>query len=307
MSSAAHNAKHKVAQWIFDRHMKWRLKELLSADRSVVFLEYPIQPLPRYGESRPPHVKLSSVLSARDSVYRQTLLDLATFASQLERIPEEAEASGQCCWNNIFFSAMDAIALYGILGTKKPARYFEVGSGNSTRFARRAINDLGLATEITSIDPAPRAGIDALCSRVIRQPLESVDTGIFEELQAGDVLFIDNSHCVFQNSDVTVFFLDVLPALKPGIYLHIHDIFLPFDYPSIWVDRHYSEQYLLATHLLANPRTEPILPLAYLSRQEWATSLIDRIWGGPMFQRTFEHYRRLTGGYTGVSFWMVTG
>jgi hypothetical protein len=83
MSSVADKAKHKIVQWIFNRHMRWRLKELLATDHSVVFLEYPILPRSRYGESMPPHAKLASVLSARNSVYRQTLLEIAEFADKL--------------------------------------------------------------------------------------------------------------------------------------------------------------------------------------------------------------------------------
>src|SRR5260370_713340 len=81
---------------------------------------------------------------------------------------------------NIYFSALDAIALYGLLGLRKPSRYLEVGSGNSTMFARRAIRDLGLGTQITSIDPQPRAEIDALCDRVVRTRLEEFDLALFD-------------------------------------------------------------------------------------------------------------------------------
>jgi hypothetical protein len=270
----------------------------------AVVLEYPIRPVPRYGESKPAHAKLAQLLSAHDGIYREVLLEIGGFLEQLKGIPEHTAIPSECYWNNTYFSGLDAIALYGLLGWKKPARYFEVGSGNSTKFARRAIQDLGLATTVTSIDPAPRADIDPLCDRIVRQPLEDVDIGIFGQLAAGDVLMIDNSHRAFQNSDVTAFFLDVLPALKPGVFVHLHDIFLPFDYPSLWADRHYSEQYLLAAHLLSNPDADVILPLAYLSKQEWALSLVNRIWTEPIFQRTFERYRGVTSGYNGVSFWM---
>jgi Methyltransferase domain len=284
--------------------MRCRVNDLLAPEYAVL-LEYPIHAMPRYGDSKPAHPKLASVLAAHEPTYRETMLEIGAFAEKLARIPETAENSSRCSWDNTFFSSMDAIALYGILGSKKPTRYFEVGSGNSTKFARRAIEDLSLCTMITSIDPAPRAEVDELCDRVVRQPLEDVDTDIFEQLQAGDVLFVDNSHRAFQNSDVTVFFLDVLPDLKPGIFVHLHDIFLPFDYPAIWVNRYYSEQYLLATRLLTHPEiADLILPMAYLSTQAWANDLMNEIWAAPIFQRAFERYRGLTGGYTGVSFWM---
>src|SRR5690606_30946570 len=93
--------------------------------------------------------------------------------------------------------------------------------------------------------------IDMICDNVFREPLEDVGLEIFDALGAGDILYIDNSHRAFMNSDVTVVFLDILPRLKPGVLVQIHDVTLPYDYPEVWIDRHYSEQYLLAAWLLA--------------------------------------------------------
>ena len=95
--------------------------------------------------------------------------------------------------------------------------------------------------------------MDAVCDTVIRQPLETLDTaGIIENLQAGDILFVDGSHRCFTNSDVTVVFLEILPRLQPGVLVHFHDILLPYDYPPAWSRRYYSEQYLLACWLLGS-------------------------------------------------------
>lgn len=146
-----------------------------------------------------------------------------------------------------------------------PQKYYEIGSGNSTKFARKAINDYNLSTKIVSFDPQPRSEINDLCDAIFRQPVEEVDLKIFDDLESGDILFVDNSHRIFTNSDVTVFFLDILPRLKPGVLVHIHDIFLPFDYPPFWQDRYYSEQYILAAYLLAeSSKLEIILPNAFI-------------------------------------------
>ena len=124
----------------------------------------------------------------------------------------------------------------------------------------RARRDGGLSTHLTSIDPAPRAEIDALCDEVIRAPLEGADLGILGRLQPGDMLFFDGSHRVFMNADTVAFFLDVLPALPPGVIVGVHDIRLPDDYPPEFAERWYSEQYLLACWLLAeSPRVKPLL------------------------------------------------
>lgn len=228
----------------------------------------------------------------------------------MECIAEDADdtAAGEPYWQNSYFSSLDAICLYGLIALRKPSRYFEVGSGHSTRFARRAIRDCGLQTQIVSIDPAPRSEIDALCDRVVRLPLERADPSLFDELEAGDVLFIDNSHCVFTNSDATVFFLEVLPRIKPGVMVHIHDVFWPFDYPSAWSKRYYSEQYLLAAYLLAGPadRLQVILPLAYLGLHPVAGDYINRTWNRGVFQSAFARSRNGTGGYIGTSFWAVS-
>jgi hypothetical protein len=142
------------------------------------------------------------------------------------------------------------VAIYSFLVQRNPRTYLEVGSGHSTEFARRAINDHSLRTQVVSIDPAPRAGIDRICDRVVRSPLEQADLSVFRDLSAGDVVYIDNSHRSFMNSDVTVFFLDVLPDLPLGVLIGIDDIYLPDDYPWAWQYRYYSEQYLLAAYLL---------------------------------------------------------
>jgi len=281
--------------------------ERLAAPRYRVTLEYPIDPRPRYGEGRPPHRELATLISSRDDAYGATLQDLNRFESNLAAIPEapDERRRGEPHWNNSYFSALDAIALYGLIGVLRPQRYLEIGSGHSTKFARRAIRDLSLSTIVTSVDPSPRAEIDALCNRVVRHPLEQLDTSMFNELGAGDVLFLDSSHRVFTNSDVTVFFLEVLPRLNRGVILHIHDVFLPFDYPGAWSSRHYSEQYLLAAYLLAGyPALEVLLPLAYIDRHPALGALVTASWKREVFQQAFARYRQPAGGYRGTSFWL---
>lgn len=298
--------KNRVLKAVFDRYMSWRLQDLVHPEYPVI-LEYPIHPEPRYGEGKPAHPEIGSLLGQNDEAYRSTLAVLSEFSENLSQITETGKATtpGEPHWDNTFFSALDAIALYGFLGSIKPSRYVEVGSGNSTKFARRAVRDLALNTQIISVDPSPRAEVDALCDRVVREPLETVDTALFDELEAGDMLFVDSSHRVFENSDVTVFFLEILPRLKSGVTVHLHDIFLPFDYPRLWMDRHYSEQYLLAAYLLAGySRFEVLLPLAYISQHPVTGAFVNKTWGQPLFQRAFSRNRQNTGGYIGTSFWL---
>jgi len=298
--------KRRAVQTVFDRFMRWRLPDLLQPDYPVI-LKYPVRPQPRYGDGKPPHTELAAFFARHDAAYLDTLRALATRTEPLTRVEDTQQnvSPGDPHWHNIFFSALDAIALYGLLGMRAPARYVEIGSGHSTRFARRAVEDFGLRTEIVSVDPHPRAEIDAICDRVIRQPLEDVDTAMLTGLAAGDMLFLDSSHVTFENSDVTVFFLEVLPRLRAGVTVHIHDIFLPFDYPREWTDRHYSEQYLLAAYLLGGAnRVRIVLPLAHVSRQPQLAAAVDALWPHPRFQHAFADYRQLTGGYLGTSLWL---
>src|SRR5690606_38556794 len=136
---------------------------------------------------------------------------------------------------------------------RRPARYVEVGSGQSTKVVRRAVADGDLPTWVRSIDPQPRAEVDGLCHEVLRAPLETVDlAAAFGDLAAGDVVFFDGSHRVLPGSDCVAFFLDVLPALPAGVLVGIHDVYLPDDYPPGFFELWWSEQYVLAATLLAD-------------------------------------------------------
>ena len=121
-------------------------------------------------------------------------------------------------------------------------RIVEVGSGHSTRFMARAIRDGGLSTELVSIDPAPRAAIDGTGTTLIRSTVQRAGLAPFSPLASGDILFIDSSHILMPGTDVDFLFNRVLPGLTRGVLVHVHDIFLPDDYPPEWEWRGYNEQ-----------------------------------------------------------------
>jgi hypothetical protein len=220
--------------------------------------------------------------------------------ARLQSIPVHAPRdSPEPRWINGALPGLDAAVLYAIVADQRPTTYLEVGSGHSTKFARRACSDHDLATRIVSIDPAPHTEIDDLCDEVIRAGLEDVDLATFDRLDAGDILFVDNSHRCFQNSDVTVAFLDVLPRLRPGVLVHFHDVFLPDDYPPEIVDQLYSEQYLLAAALLADgPNLEVVLPAWFVSADPELAPILEPLWSHPAFDDVQRH---------GASFWVRTG
>jgi hypothetical protein len=235
--------------------------DLVNRGRQAVYLDYPVHPEPRYGWGRPSHAALHELIAARRSCYRELVQRIEAVGAGLKEIPVTPRDEGPH-WANGQFSGLDAATLYCLPALFQPARYVEVGSGNSTRFVRRAIRDSCLDTKITSIDPTPRAEVDDICDEVIREPLENVPLDLFERLRENDVVLFDGSHRCFQNSDVTVAFLDILPRLAPGVLVFIHDIYLPDDYPDVVTRRHYSEQYLLAVLLEADAgrRYEILLP-----------------------------------------------
>ncbi len=265
----------------------------------VIALDYAVHPNARYGHGKPPHPELALMIEAARPRCQAAIASWAAFGEHFARIPPHAsDDASQPHWLNGWLPALDAAALYAFIATAKPRRYVEIGSGHSTRFARRAVADHALATTITSIDPHPRAEIDAICDRVVRAGLEDADLSLFGDLSAGDIVFFDGSHRVFTNSDVTVFFLEVLPRLAPGVLVQVHDIYLPDDYPPHLRERYYSEQYLLAAYLLgARGRVEIMLPNAFVTGDADLRGMIEQQWDTPELRALERH---------GASFWFRT-
>ena len=268
-------------------------------DTQLILLDYPIRPTPRYGYGKPPHPKLYEIISRNRNTYKNALKRFLRFKEYFLKIPlRNANNSQEPCWINEWLPGLDSIALYSILCLNNPKRYFEIGSGYSTKFARKAILDHNLRTKITSIDPHPRDEIDSICDAVIRQPLEDADLSVFDELETGDILYVDGSHYCFMNSDATVVFLDILPRLRSGVFLEFHDIILPYDYPPEWEKRYYSEQYLLAAYILAEGnKFNIVLPNAFISKDPELSHILYPLWDNPEMGGVERH---------GGSFWIET-
>ena len=271
-----------------------------------ILIDYPVTPKVRQGWGKPPHREIDALLKKHEGNFRHLLEEGRKLGPWLDKI-DSASQGLEPFWSNIWFTGLDAMALYTMLATNKPAQLIEIGSGNSTKFARRAIKDHALPTRIISIDPQPRAEIDALCDEFVRAPLEDSVENLAQRLKAGDILFFDGSHRSFQNSDVTVFFLEVLPRLAAGVIVHIHDIFLPNDYPEQWAARYYSEQYVLAAWLLGGGAGSEILfASAYVGLSETLRQPVESL-AGAAYQRGLTHNLHATGGAKGVSFWLKIG
>lgn len=141
-------------------------------------------------------------------------------------------------WDQSWFPRLDGAAAYAICKRHQPKQMIEVGSGHSTRMLACAAP----AANITCIDPQPRADIAALGVDVKPRVLEEADTEAFAGLEAGDIAFFDSSHLLWPGSDVDMIYNRILPVLKPGVLIHIHDILLPDPYPQDWAWRGYTEQ-----------------------------------------------------------------
>ena len=272
----------------------------LSPKFQNLFSEYKIDFKPRYGYGKPAHELLLRIIDKNRSEYEEYLESFLKYHSYFSSIKYQKDETNDDlpAWNNNFLPGLDIISLYGIVSIKKPNKYIEIGSGNSTKVVRKAIIDQNLQTHITSVDPYPRANIDHLADKIIREPFENLEdiSFITDELEENDILFIDNSHRCFPNSDVTVCFLDLIPRLKKGVILHIHDIYLPYDYPQFMCERFYSEQYMLATTLLANPdKYRVILPNYFVSEDKQLKKILQPIWDEPNLKNVEQH---------GGSFWM---
>ena len=274
------------------------LYKLLHPRYQKLILEYKVDMKPRYGHGKQAHEGLTAIINENRKVYQSILEEALKHKKSIWAInkSDNEQDSYAPSWNNGFLPGLDIIALYTMLAKFKPAKYIEIGSGNSTKVAKKAIEDLDLKTKITSIDPQPRAEIDALADEVIRQPFEHLDLDLASKLGPGDILFIDNSHRILPNSDSMVFFMEVLPKLKKGVIVHIHDIYLPYDYPQFMCDRFYSEQYGLAFYILANPdRYKTILPNYFISEDKSLASKLAPIWEHENLQGVERH---------GGSYWL---
>lgn len=219
----------------------------------------------------------SEGLTAEEQSYVRPFYEAVEYRQELDKHDLQPR------WWNGCQPALDALSLYCFVAMYRPRNFIEIGSGYSTMFVRRSINDHKLNTKITSIDPQPRANIDIICDTVIRKSLNECDLSVFGQLAAGDILFLDGTHRVFPSSDVTIFFMEVLPHLPKGVIVQVHDICLPYDYSPDLAAQYYSEQYLLGMLLLGDQqkRYNIIFPANFISYHPELSSIVEPLWSDP--------------------------
>jgi hypothetical protein len=264
------NRTQRAISWLQSRTplLAGFLRRLKGYDNQLISLEYRVDNQnPRYGYLRPTHSQLDALCSSKRDEIADRIKGFIKFVPDLSAVTLAGSAMAtDPYWENGWFPILDAISLYGFLRALAPNTFLEIGSGHSTRFARRAVIDGSLPTRIVSVDPHPRANISTLSDSIIPSRLEDTDLSVFDQLGAGDVLLFDGSHRSFVNTDVTVFFLEVLPRLPRGVLVLIHDVYLPYDYPP--GIPFYNEQYLLAAYMIAGNKLELVFPAAYVLRDQ---------------------------------------
>jgi hypothetical protein len=220
----------------------------------------------------------------------------AKFRDEYERLPTKPPAEENRFYvNNTLFGGVDALVAYCMVRHFQPELMIEVGSGFSSLVLGEAA-EKNKCSALLCIEPFPRKflrdGFPTLRS-LIEKNVQDIDLDFFSQLKSGDILFIDSSHTVKMGGDVNYLFLEVLPRLQPGVIVHVHDIFLPFEYRRDWVldeCRFWTEQYLLQAFLAFNSEFEVLMANSYLKHYheedlKAAFPALDRWEGGSFWMR----------------------
>jgi hypothetical protein len=202
----------------------------------------------------------------------QTQFDLLTnfnFSKELLLLSKKNQNNDLFYYSNGAFEEGDSEMLFNIIRYFKPLKIIEIGSGFSTKMMLYALEkNKNVNTEVICIEPYQQKWLDSESRvKLIREKVENIPLSIFESLDNNDILFIDSSHIIRTQGDVLYEFLNILPILKKGVLIHIHDIYTPADYPDELVFEKrflWNEQYLLEAFLSFNDHYEVICSLNYL-------------------------------------------
>jgi predicted O-methyltransferase YrrM len=214
--------------------------------------------------------ELSDVVWARESELPGLELNIGMqlefLANVFPKFRDEYVASAQ---DKVALTAMDALILYCMVRHFRPKLVVEVGSGESTSVLSLATTRNGCG-DIICIDPYSQEKIGRLprVAEVISRRVQDIDWRLFQQLDDGDLLFIDTSHTVKCGGDVNYLCLEVLPRLHKGVLIHFHDIFFPREYPRQWVMgryRFWNEQYLLQALLMFSSGFEILFMTSYMA------------------------------------------
>jgi len=245
------------------RRLRMGLNTLLNIKKQGFFIPYRYADTFPAPETRELYPAVFDVFKSCEPAFEKFLGEMDGYAKIFSEFGKDHPPAPR--WEQDWFPRLDGAAAYKMVRDCKPANIIEVGSGHSTRFMVQAINDGNLDTRFTAIDPAPRADISKLPITIHNDIVQNSRVEIFDQLGSGDILFIDSSHIAMPGSDVDFLFLNILPRLPSGVIVHIHDIFLPHDYPQSWEWRGYNEQQVVAPLLFSG--YEVLFSSQYAARQ----------------------------------------
>jgi len=188
------------------------------------------------------------------------MLATFSFSQELAKTPQEKPDTLDFYLNNGAFESGDAEYWYQLIRSIKPKRIFEVGSGNSTLMAIKAIRknheqEPNYKCKHVCIEPYEMPWLEVTSVSVVRKKIEDVELSFFSELEENDILFIDSSHIIRPQGDVLFEYLELLPTLNKGVIVHVHDIFSPKNYLKEWLEDaviFWNEQYLLEAFMSHN-------------------------------------------------------
>ena len=213
----------------------------------------------------------------REDVALERVEKLSRFSSELDSVAYEQSSPDAAFWfNNGSFTDFDSAALHAVLRDRKPKRYIELGCGFSSFISSHALalnGRDGVPCDAAYVDPEPRRDLNKMLAmgRVVRERVQALPLDFFTRLEANDVLFIDTSHVLKVQSDVTRLLIEIIPSLASGVWIHFHDVFSPYDYPADFVGMKIrltcNEQYALECFLTGGKRCEVMLPLYLLWRE----------------------------------------
>ncbi|MCP8689157.1 class I SAM-dependent methyltransferase [Marinobacterium sedimentorum] len=205
------------------------------------------------------------------------LLGKLVLAFELEDLSNTKLDDKTFYFGNGAFESGDAEYLYQIIRYLKPSKVYEIGSGNSTLIAAKAIlkntqGDSGYKCKHLCVEPYEMPWLEETGVEVVREKVEELPISFFSELGENDILFIDSSHIIRPQGDILFEYLELLPTLRKGVIVHVHDIFSPRNYPANWMQdevKFWNEQYILEAFLSHNSSWEIIGALNYLHHQHY--------------------------------------
>jgi predicted O-methyltransferase YrrM len=212
--------------------------------------------------------------------------------------PDDKQNTGRYYYRNPAYSYGDALTLHSMIRYFSPKRIIEIGSGfSSAAMIDTNMNFFDSNISLTFIEPYPELLLslmedkDIQNSNIISSGVQEVNLELFDKLEQNDILFVDSTHVSKLNSDVNKIFFEIFPRLKPGVIIHIHDIFWPFEYPDDWIKqgRAWNELYILRALLQYSSGYEVLFFADYLRQMhfDWLTT------NAPTFTKN-----------TGGNFWM---